>query len=253
MKAIKGYFLFFSQHPIFYNLIWFIPCIMAVVVFMDTENFNVRGWYGLVLSGLFIGHVIIIYMISGKFITRVSNELFGDGENEWFRAVLLKNGEKIILNKPIWAKGAEYFVSRPSNFYSSTKEMSCTSWIQGRYKNSLVSFSVNIKHKLNRDFDKIEVFEALLADCLKNKSENDWLYLDLYINRIFIKTNERFQPKIDELVGKYSRREISEPELMDQLIDVIIFPERLFTNIEDVQLCLGNPTFSSCKGVSCPQ
>lgn len=253
MKAIKGYFLFFSQHPVLYNLVWFLPSIF-IFGFLKDGDPNIKEWYGWALLGLFIGHIILIYIVAGKFILISQNQVnLWDDSNEWLRVAVLEDNQKVILTKPIWAKGVVYFVERPRNLYFLEKEITCTSGIEGRYKNSSVSFPVTIKHVLSGDFDKMEVFEALLADQLKRKSKDEWLCLDEYIKSIFIKLNQSYQPLIDESVGKYARREISEPELMDQLIDVIIFPERLFSNVEDVKLCLGNPTFSSCKGMSCSQ
>jgi hypothetical protein len=75
------------------------------------------------------------------------------------------------------------------------------------------------------------------------------LFMGDFIEYVFKKFNEKFQSKFDELTGKYALMKISQPYLLSEIIEVIIFPERIFSNVKNVKLCLGNPTFSSCKGM----
>ena len=256
MKIVRGYFLFFSKHPIGYNFIGFLPNLIFLMVMnnssTDPEHLLVPKYFGLINIILFL-NVILVYFISSKFITRQKNEInecFDVGSSDWFRATVLKNGEKIVVDKPLWSKEKVYSIPEPRSMYEACDgSVSFGVDLKGRYKNSNMCIPVHITFELSDYFDKNEVFESLYNYHLNEKEKSGNLSLGSYVEYTFKKFNEKFQPKIDELTGKYALLEISEPYLLSSIIDMIIFPERLFTNVKNVKLCLNNPTFSSCKGM----
>lgn len=256
MKILKGYFLFFSEHPIAYNLIGIALNLIYLMIVCanspDQEHFSAPKFYHLI-NIVFVLNTILIYVVSNKFITRKRNDEFSAFEehsSEWFRIIILKNGERIILDKPFWGKGKVYFVDSNGSVYDEKEgHISFKVSINGKYKNSNMSIPVSVTLKLNTICDKKEIFKALFIKCFEDNKEDNFLLLDEYLKFIFKKFNEKFQPKFDELTGRYALMEISEPFLLSNIIDVIIFPERIFSNVENVEICLGDPKFSSCKGM----
>lgn len=256
MKIVKGYFLFFSKHPIAYNFFGFLLNIGYLLVMnigsTDPEHLLVPKFFGLI-NIIFLLNVILVYFISSKFITRKRNEIqdgFEVNSSEWFRATVLKNGEKIVINKPLWSKEKVYFIPKPRSMYEACGgSVSFNVDLKGRYKNSNMCIPVHITFELSDSFDKNEVFESLYNYHLTEKEKSGNLSLGSYVEYTFKKFNEKFQPDFDELTGRYALMEISEPYLLSNIIDMIIFPERLFTNVKNVKLCLDDPTFSSCKGM----
>lgn len=261
MKAIKAYFCFFSRHPILFNLLllclYYIPIPFIVLEEQLTlSHYYLSPYTFLIVHVVFIFHVVLIYSVADEYITRDKSDFggFENYDNEWFRVLILEGGKKVILTKPLWGKGEVYVVSDPTiRIYYSRKdsELEYTFSIQGKYKNSCLTFPVTIKLKFSNDFDKMEVFNVLLSHYQKNKDESKYLSLESYVRDVFYRFNNPFKDKFNELVELFSKKEISEPVLMDGLIEMLIFPEGLFSNIEDVQLCLGEPKISSCKGITC--
>ena len=194
-------------------------------------------------------NILLVYFVASKFITRERNEFTTDEDSsEWFRAIVSKTGEITIIDKSLWIKGEVYFVNY-NRFRWNEGSYSFTAEIKARYKNSNMRVPVGINLELEGSLDRKEIFEALYNFHLTKNEEGDTLSLSSYIEHTFEKFNEQFQPYFDELIGKYAIMEISQPYLLDSIIDNIIFPERIFSNVKNVKLCLGDPTFSSCKGM----
>ena len=105
MKALKGYFLFFSEHPIAYNFIGILLNLVYLAIIFaispDQEDFSAPKFYHLI-NILFVLNIILIYFVSSKFITRKRNyeaDEFEEYSSEWFRIIILENGEKIIISR----------------------------------------------------------------------------------------------------------------------------------------------------------
>ena len=261
MKQIKSYFLFFSEHPIMYNFFGIaLNFIYLIVVNLANQDHVYPGellapkFYHLI-NGIFFFNIILVYLVSSKFITRKRNDVASDFEDytdseEWFRAVVYKDGAVEIVDKPLWGKGKVYYVKDHRSFYRSDL-FAFTQKLIGRYGNTNMTIDFSIKLEFDSPCDKKEIFQYLYQKHLQDKEDGQFLLLDNYINYVFKKFNDKLQPKLDELVTRYATREISEPYLLDQAIEMVTFPERIFSNIKNTKLCLNNLEFSSCKGVDC--
>ncbi len=253
-NPIKSYFLFFSLSPIFFNVILFIIGLMGYLIYASfsmpsnsTLGDGIFPWLFWSFAGIVLAHIFLIYFIMRKYISRGQYGLFDDSRN-WFCGLITKDGRKIILDKPMWLKGKKFEVSEPNHYFTGSKTWNVSTLVHGKYKNSQVSIPVTLRFILSSEFDKQEVFSALAKDQPDNSVH---MSIDHYTQDVFKKFNERNQPVVDDAIKRYSERLISEPVLLDTIIEVLIFPERLFSNITDVNICLGHPDFSSCKGTSC--
>ena len=257
MKWIKSYFLFFSLHPVLYSFLETISLVVLCALF---------GLFNLPVSGFlffcsfllfFILHISLVYYVSNKYIIRSKNEIFSeidDHEKDWFRMVLLEDGRLFkLLTKPLWAKGKVFYVYAPRDyqllFEKEIEKITCDLSLSGKYKNSTFSLPVRITLKLSGPLCKEEFFSVLLG--VLSGQTSVFLFED-YARIVFDRVNKPNQKKINEILGKYSRMEISQPAFLDEIVNVVVFPERIFSNVTDVSICLGNPVFSSCKGLSCP-
>ncbi len=116
----------------------------------------------------------------------------------------------------------------------------------------MITIPVKIELQLYNSFSH-ELFHTLLNNAQENGDNlNNTLYLEKYVKRVFQKFNQSQQPLIDDLIQRYAQQSISTATLLDEVISILVFPERLFANISGAKICLSDPTVSSCKGMACP-
>jgi len=247
MKIVKSYFLFFSEYPIIYSLIGFMLnafCFMTINVNYMVINHVLALKFFYSINIILVLNLALVIYISNRFITGV------DSFSEWFSVLVFENGKKVILNRRLWGKGKIYSILCASSMHDEPGGKLCFSIdINGRYKNSSMCIPIKITLELDNECDKMEIFEILYEHNLIQKCEDEDLSLSSFIQYVFERFNEKFQPEINQLTGKYAHMEISQPYLLNSIIDMLIFPERVFSNVKNVRLCLGDPTFSSCKGL----
>lgn len=257
MKLIKAYFLFFSEHPILYNFIGFALNLLSLMIVNHNhhgDQFGIPSYFNL-LNLLFVVNIILVYVVSNKYITRARNEIASASEeyfrNEWFRGVVYGDGTIDIVKKSLWGKGRIYYVLDTYSERSYNDKFTFNQKLKGRYGNTNMSINVSIKLEFDSSCDEKEIFQRLYERSLQDKESVKFksLSLDDYVDYVFKKFNDKLQPELDALVTKYALREVSEPYVLDKATDMIIFPERIFSNVKNVKLCLSNLEFSSCKGM----
>jgi len=258
-NPIKSYFLFFSSHPILYNIgIVALTIIGALIAsgFMGMDRLNqlIPGRLIAIFMGAVALHIILIYSVAGVWITRPVGQgfdLFGDDDN-LFSVLVTSEGQRIVLYRSIWKKGTRYSVGKPGDF---SRFFVVHTDITGKHGNSSVNIPVSLQfntdkgsllgYGVNPEME-LEIFESLLQD-----QDKENLNVEHYVRNVFGKLNESQKEAIDQVVAEYVQMEISTPEFLNRIINLVVFPERLFSWITSVKVCLGEPTFSSCKGMSC--
>jgi|GEM_PF-2055318 hypothetical protein len=269
-NPIKQYFLFFSRAPFTFSLlIFFIEAIAAIIYLgLDEEAANIFIIkYAWIFIAITFGNMCLVYFIKFNYITDDDSDR---APIRLFSVLVTKDNEKIIITEPIWKTGVKYIITRENfdlsinlreyNYDLKVEELNGTTKtycsITGKYKNSLVKVPVILTLKYDGAFDKIELFDMLVKNCspwercgciitTKELSLND------YLKVAFKKANERNQPKFDEIISRYAQLLISDAEFLNELLDVVEFPERLFSCVVDTKICLDNPETSACKGVMC--
>lgn len=253
-KIVKSYFLFFSEHPIMYNFIGIaLNFIYLTVVNHDAgplKDVSAPKFYHLI-NIIFFLNIILVYFVSSRFITRKRNDIASGFEDytdreEWFRAVVSENGEIIIVDKPIWGKGKVFFVRNP---HEDFEQFNFIQDLKGRYRNTNMNIKVSIELESDLPCDKKEIFKCMHNRYLEENKTGNCLLLNNYMDYVFKKFNDKLQPELDLLANRYALREISEPYVLDKVIDMLVFPEKIFSHVKNVKLCLGNLKFSSCKGM----
>ena len=146
-------------------------------------------------------------------------------------------------------KGKKYFIISPNSFHygGNDYEPIFGTEISASYKSSHITIPVRLKFKVNGEFDGLKLFDTLR----KEQPDTEHLMLDEYVINVFKKLNQPGQEAIDRAAEEYAKMEISAPELLSRVIELVYFPENIFPNVTDVQICLGQPETSSCKGMAC--
>lgn len=253
-NPIKKYFLFVSDWPLIFSTLIFVAAVIIFVVFYffageETTNFVLKE-YGLIFIVAFFVNIFLIYLVRYKYITFIGED--DASYNTLFFVLVTKEGKRMILTKPVWEKGEKYSITANRNYLKlnacgADGESETDCYINGRYKNSLVSVPVTLTLKYDGVIDRMELFSLLS----KNSPDSKELHLDNYLNTVFKKVNEQNQPKFDEIISRYAQLTISDAEFLNELLDVVEFPERIFPYVVDTKICLGNPKASACKGVMC--
>jgi len=257
-NPIKKYFLFFSQCPVWFSLApWGIMFLLlvafmiigAMIVGADTMEKILEDFFTLmkipllIFLGATIGHIFLIYWVINKYVTLPEDVCL-------CHLLVSDDGrDKMIVEAPVWAKGRNYYIEKyQRSRWSSREKYFCVSTtIQGGYKNALVEIPVKLELELNGEFNFIKVFEELI----KSQKQSECLSIEKYIIDVFEKMNQKGQDKINQAVGEYAETKISEPALLARIIEELIFPENLFSNVKDTKICLGDPVASACKGMAC--
>jgi len=240
-NLVKGYFLLFSYGPFVISSILAVLALFIIAITgtcLGEEYLNqVSHWYYWgTFGGIFV-NMLLVYTIRSAYITMYDDDDVDDRHYS-FSILVTKDGQKIIVTKPIWRTGKQYFINTRAEFKSS---------VNGKFKNSLVSIPMSLSLKSNEKFDKLNLFDVLVKD----QPHDDNLCLGVYMLNIFEKVNKSSQSKIDNIIGEYAQLKISDAELLNQVIEVLDFPEKLFPNVSDAKICLDPPTSSACKGTSC--
>lgn len=253
-KLLKKYFLFFAPHPIFYSLV---PAtVITILVYLINDgapNLNKDMLSFLLVSMLIrtVLHAVIVYLVIIKFITREGFSLIEAGEeydDSRIRFITTKAGLNIVYTGPVWGKGKKRYIQMPKYYHMNNMNITASTGISGQFENSQMSVPVTIKLILEHEFDKDEVVEELIGGSLGC----EYYSFESYLISVFQKINQKYnQEKINTITAKYAKRELSEPEMLNELINVLFFPEKIFSNVKEVKICIGSPSFSSCKGTSC--
>ncbi len=253
-NPVKSYFCFMSRAPFLIVagvslLLFFIFMLLSIIFYSDASN-NVPDSVILKPFGIYLAfavlHIILNYVIRAKYITYIDD----DESYVLFAVLITKDNRKIIVTKPIWAvweKGELYLVKLEYESYI-TKEFNIWFNIDSRFKHSTISIPGNIEMKIKDDFDKLELFDALLKN---NTTDEKIFFVISFFKKSFEKLNESNQVKIDEIVSEYGEKNISESELLNRIIDLLIFPEIPFSGFETKNICLKVPEISACKNGAC--
>ncbi len=253
-NPIKKYFIFASEWPLIFSILTFFFIVVLFVIFYffageEATNLAIRK-YGAIFIVLFFVHMFLVYFIKHRYITIIEEDDYN--YNALFFVLVTKEGKRMILTDPVWEKGEKYAVIANRNYLKiescgADGETETKCFINGKYKNSLVSVPVILKLKYDGGLDRMDLFSLLL----KNNPDSKELHLDNYLNTVFKKVNEPNQSKFDEIISRYAQLKISDAEFLSELLDVVEFPERIFHYVTDTKICLGNPVASACKGVMC--
>ncbi|MDD3711095.1 MAG: hypothetical protein PHP37_00610 [Patescibacteria group bacterium] len=275
-KIIRSYFLAFAEETGRKNFVFFIVLIIVVLILMLCNHSIINKDYldqkDILIFLLAFGIPILNYILCKKvksiFISMPPYENARHDsatiqliiqqiitQREGSRIIFKQKREKIKFNKPIWGKG---IIKK----LKTTDQQSNWTWndvetmeenilviktkISGRWKNSTIEIPVKIKIQTNKDFNPIEVF-----DKIQSPDDQEVVHLPKYFRHIFKNINEKNQEKIQKLITDYAEMKISESILISEVIDLLIFPERPFSNVKNVQICLEAPEASSCKGMVC--
>ncbi len=252
-KLVKNYFLFFAAHPILYS---FLPAILItlLVYFMKDGAPSLTAQETLVYllvsilarTGI---HAIIVYSVIIIFITRERFCLLDDSNgsrrynDSRIRFIVTKDGLNMFYDKAIWGKGEKRYVIMPRYYGENNLEVFVTTNISGKYENSTMYVSVTIKLSLGCKFDRDEVITKLS----KHYSSKKHCCLDDYFVSVFKKTNQRIQDKVSSITAEYALQNISEPEMLNELVNILVFPNKVFSNIANVKISVSSPFFSSYK------
>lgn len=278
-KIIRSYFLAFAEETGMKNLMIaisssFIVILILIMIFSGdiTEN-NFLQKVGPALLIIIFGIPILNYILC-KTVTSIFISVPPEKNDPHDSALLQiitrekyesgimveQKGGMVILNKPLWAKGVVYRITtkfRKSSWsrgYSNDSNDKLVDFLElqtkvsGKYKNSVVEIPVTIELYTEKEFNPIEVFEKMRP---RLKEDETILNLGEYLQDVFKRINQGSQEKIQELIISYVEMKISESALVSEVIDLLIFPEKPFSNVENVKICLGAPTTSSCKGMVC--
>jgi hypothetical protein len=248
MKLIKNYFLWMVYGPFIINIVFFIITMLGIVIWGGLASHDVNKFHELTgsliigLLAIVTSNLILTFVVKAKCITFPSNE------KNW-RLVLINNdGKKTVVNKAVWKKGTEYFLYTPCNYQGlSGLETSIVINISGKYKNTTLTIPVKIILTLNKKFDELELFNVLYDYFPYNKR----LDVHDYMQDMLRKLNADHQKKIDDTMSRYVQKLISEPELLNEIVEKLIFPERLFENVAGTKIFAEKVKVSACKDLTC--
>jgi len=265
-NPIKQYFLFFSDWQLIVYVIVLMVSAVAMGIFAVINEEAATIFfkkYILIYVAAILINALLTYIIKSAYITPYDAS---GSPIRLFAVLVTEKCEKKIITKSVWEKGVKYIITRnnfdlsmhPDGLKGKTKT-NCH--IAGKYKNSLVVVPVTLALKYDGEVDQLSLFYLLLKnhpDCEGHYSDNikkTLLYHELsfddYLEETFAKLNEKNQSKFDEIISRYAQLTISDAEFLSELLDVVEFPERIFSCITDTKICLGTPETSACKGVMC--
>lgn len=265
-KPFQSYFLFMANHPtglllIPFLSIWLIIVLVLSIIDIDNGLSNpspntllILNWHNLLVSFGFVLFLILLnYLVIHKYITRPN--YYNENYNyPWFLVFINKQDKPIILSKPIWDKGRVFVVRLfRYNYQDFGKELIFKTSIDGKYKNAVVKIPVTLSLILDGPFedrDKIKIFE-ILYNYSSLEKKNKLIDLESYIIKKFKSINSENLKFANEIINKYAEQKITEPKLLSKIINLLVFPEKPIPNVVDVNICLSEPIYSSCRGMSC--
>lgn len=274
-EFIKSYVLLFSIALV--NFICFLVFILLesigfhYVCGFNTDLDSIFIIVSLSTLAFFIINTIICKLVKKRYVTSNPSDEYNWHEN--IACVLInEKGEKIVFKEDVWAKGRLYIIKSGRRFgyseasYEPSEEKiyNFTTNVTSKWRNVEIHTLVTISLFLNDNFDAREVFDSLLENkrrkerLLPQKEEGgnakekiEFLYLDEYFEDLFIRINEKNQDKLTNECAKLGQKLISEAEFLDNVLDFLLFPEKTFSNIANVSICLTGSRITACKGMAC--
>ncbi|MFA5644297.1 MAG: hypothetical protein WC928_02100 [Patescibacteria group bacterium] len=278
-KIVQNYFLSFSEGTgAGHGLVFYCLFLFALFIFIFSLPLTeclcdpFYKTFGIIAGSIAFGFPIVSYLLC-KITSRKFISVPPEKRSCHDSALLLVRDEQVIsrigvafgyqeekinLQKPIWKKGIIYQIVTGWKgvaywHYSKNDENGNTedvfvieTEVSGRHKNSTITIPVKIKIYTGEEFDPIEVFNKISPG-----PKETTILLGKYLQDFFVRINEKNQEGIQKLITEYAEMKISDSVLMSEIVDLLIFPEKLFSNIEDVQICLDTPITTSCKGMVC--
>jgi hypothetical protein len=237
-NPIKSYFCFFSTSPFIFSLVLFVsyPIGSIIASFFGGGDIldELLKVHLVIASAIIIFNLVLVYIIRNKYIT--TNERAG--RDTLFSVLVTEDGQKIIVDKPIWKKGKQYFINAQSDYTDNGGASTQISLeVGGNFEHTRVRSRTYVKLTFNKEFDKLELFEALI----KEQPNNEYLCLGEYIFHIFEVSNKSAKLQIDNLVREYVESKISNVEFTHSVYDLLTFPEKLFSNVSDTKINLDGP------------
>lgn len=259
-NLLKRYFLYVGDHPFLYHFLIAAAFLITIgiinitekeVVSYPWERWILRWWW--IFAIAIALHYWLVLDVTARYISRTSHLAGWERLEDFLFCVLVtSDGRQIILDKPVWEKGEKYYISLPDDYKETEESWNVSVNVVGKYKNSTLVIPVELAFNLYRPlgqfcYDKLEMFETLS----RHQPDSQNLELYDYVVDVFKKINAPNQEKFDALAERYFSLVIPEPVLMNEAVDVIMFPEKIFACVKDVKICLKKPLCSACKGVSC--
>lgn len=255
-KFLRGYFLLFASHPIIFSFVLAV-IVTAITYLWNSVNFPQPSIMVFVITCI---HAAIVYLVIAKYITRNVKlwvDFLDDDDTEIFTYVTTENGKNIIFSKPIWVKGEVTRVHLPNDctrevrtFNDSAEgECSARTNLICNYKKLQVHIPIMIKITLDDNFNNSEVLSAL-TQYGNNFTTNN---IECYITYCFRMANKKQQDKLDELTKKFAEKTMSELNYIDEVAELINFPEKLFSNFKRTSIKVGSPIISCEKDADAPK
>jgi hypothetical protein len=261
-KFLRGYFLLFASHPIFYSLVLATVAVFGYYFFTNAplpKEGELNKPLMIVLA-ITIIHAILVYAVISKYITRnaiVWADFLNDDDTTLFHYVTIKNGKKIIFSKPIWEKGEITHVHLPDDCTREVwtfddcmqGECSAKTNLICNYKQLEVYIPIVIKVILDDNFNHSEVLAAL-TQYGDNFTTNS---IACYMTYCFRMANKEQQDKLDALTKRLAEKTISELDYIDEVAGLINFPGKLFSNFKRTTIEIGNPVILCKKDADAPK
>ena len=240
-KFWQGYFIFWSYTIFLSHLLALM--ITGIIIFMADLKIGTLTPCDLIKMLLIFwgSHAIIVTIVRIIFITKPDEEIHN------FCQIAIIDGQPLVLSGSLWGKGEKYYIEK---FNHRNHKVTFEMEYKSHYRNATVTIPMSITLHTADKFDNIELFNILYRTQTARR-QSGALSLDEYIRLKVEHINRKAWEKIDELVVKYVCQEISCPQMLDEATELLSFPEKPFSNVEDVSICLKEPSFSSCKGQSC--
>lgn len=117
-----------------------------------------------------------------------------------------------------------------------------------RQANVNISLTVTITITLNDDFSPYDLYHKLM-DVAKVSDDSRWVAdLDDYVINQFLMAIKDNREEINALLDRITNPEAQWPSLMNEMVGLMSFPDRLFQNFAEWRINIGQPSISACKG-----
>ena len=235
-KFIKNYFLFFSVSPVIFSIVFYVVYILftAFVVHSHDTTSNLLG----VTIELMIAAVIVfinflaVELVILNYITRPISSSHKYA-NALFTVLVTKDGERLLLDKSLWAKGKKYFIFHPDYTDCEDETIDFIFENESSYKNLTFIIDFKMSFYLSAPYDKLKLFDLLVA----GYEDEERLDLGDYILSVFDDSNPNQQELVDQALSQFVE---SDPEALTDVAKKIIMPNDIFSTTERVETSFNN-------------